>query len=293
MVDQSHMTEFGEEVDMPHVTVRKGREKSKDVLTSLESRLGRVEDIMDRMVVRLEDDVPSNEAIDSREKAFKGKLQGVLNSLMDKLRIEFQAQVDDVRVAVTSLQEEVKVIKEDVLLCRVAIANGSANVVGKAPRIDAPKPKAFSGKRDAKELDVFPFNMDQYFDHMGIESEEMKIKTIALFLSDTATIWWRYFTKLDLRSGYYQVRIAEGNEAKTTCVTRYGSFEFLVMPFGLTNAPATFCTLMNNIFHPYLDKFVVVYLDDIVVYSATLEEHVEYLRIVFKVLASNELYEKK
>ena len=103
----------------------------------------------------------------------------------------------------------------------------------------------------------------------------------------------RYFTKLDLRSGYYQVRIAQGDEPKTTCVTRYGAFEFLVMPFGLTNAPATFCTLMNQVFHEYLDQFVVVYLDDIVVYSPTLEEHKVHLRLVFDKLRQNQLYVKK
>nr|GEY65442.1 hypothetical protein [Tanacetum cinerariifolium] len=88
----------------------------------------------------------------------------------------------------------------------------------------------------------------------------------------------RYFTKLDLRSGYYKVRIAEGDKAKTTCVTRYGSYELLVMPFGLTNALATFFTLMNKLFDPFLDKFVVVNLDDIVVNSHTLEEHVLHLK---------------
>ncbi|RVW77954.1 Retrovirus-related Pol polyprotein from transposon 17.6 [Vitis vinifera] len=103
----------------------------------------------------------------------------------------------------------------------------------------------------------------------------------------------RYFTKLNLRSDYYQVRITKGDEPKTTSVTRYGSYDFLVMPFGLTNAPTTFCTLMNKIFHPYLDKFVVVYLDDIIIYGNTLKEHVEHLRKVFKILRQNELYMKK
>ncbi|KAE8697362.1 hypothetical protein F3Y22_tig00110621pilonHSYRG00135 [Hibiscus syriacus] len=103
----------------------------------------------------------------------------------------------------------------------------------------------------------------------------------------------RWFTKPDLRSGYYQVRIAKGDEPKTACVTRYDSYEFLVMPFGLTNAPVTFCTLMNKVLQPFLDRFVVVYLDDIVVYSKTLEEHIEHLRRVFQVLPENELYMDK
>ena len=76
-------------------------------------------------------------------------------------------------------------------------------------------------------------------------------------------------------------------------MTRYGSYKFLMMPFGLTNAPTMFCTLMNKIFHPYLDKFMMVYLDDIVIYSNTLKEHVEHLRKVFKILKQNELYVKK
>ena len=94
----------------------------------------------------------------------------------------------------------------------------------------------------------------------------------------------RYFTKWDMRSGYYQMRIVEGDEPKTKCVIRYGSYKFLVMSFGLTNALTTFYTLMNKIFHPYLDKFMVVYLDDIIIYRSTLEEHVEHLRKVFKTL---------
>ena len=76
-------------------------------------------------------------------------------------------------------------------------------------------------------------------------------------------------------------------------MTRYGSYEFLVMPFGLTNAPATFCNLMNDVLYEFLDDFVVVYLDDIVVYSQSLGEHVEHLRLMFSALKKNSLYVKK
>ena len=76
-----------------------------------------------------------------------------------------------------------------------------------------------------------------------------------------------YFTKLDLRAGYWQVCIVQGDELKTTCVTRYGPFEFLVMPFGLTNTLANFSNLLNDVFHDCIDVFVVVYLDDVMIYS--------------------------
>ena len=93
-----------------------------------------------------------------------------------------------------------------------------------------------------------------------------------------------YFTKLDLRSGYWQVRIAEGDELKITCVTRNDSYEFLVMHFGLTYAPATFCNLMNDVFYEFVDRFIVVYLDDIVIYSESLKDHLEHFRKVLSKL---------
>ena len=100
-----------------------------------------------------------------------------------------------------------------------------------------------------------------------------------------------YFTK-DLRSSYWQVRIAKGGEGKTTCVTRYGSYEFLVTHFGLTNALETFCNLMNDVLFDYLDAFIVVYLDDIMVYSQTLSEHEMHLKKVFQRFREHKLYVK-
>lgn len=102
----------------------------------------------------------------------------------------------------------------------------------------------------------------------------------------------KYFSKLDLMSGYHQVRIADQDVHKTAFRTRYGHFEFLVLPFGLTNAPATFMRLMNDIFRSALDETVIVYLDDILIFSKSLEEHKKHVRHVLNILREQNLYAK-
>ena len=102
----------------------------------------------------------------------------------------------------------------------------------------------------------------------------------------------RVYSKLDLYTSYHQLRVREANIPKTVFRMRYRHFEFIVMPSGLTNAPATFIDLMHRVFQPYLDQFVVLFVENISIYSQPEEKHEDYLRIVLQALREHQLYEK-
>ncbi|GJS09510.1 putative reverse transcriptase domain-containing protein [Tanacetum coccineum] len=100
------------------------------------------------------------------------------------------------------------------------------------------------------------------------------------------------YSKIDLRSGYHQLRVHDEDIPKTAFRTRYGHYEFQVMPFRLTNTPTVFMDLMNRVCRPYLDKFVIMFIDDILIYSKTKEEHDAHLRLILELLKKEELYAK-
>jgi len=99
----------------------------------------------------------------------------------------------------------------------------------------------------------------------------------------------RVFSKIDLRSGYRQIKVKDEDMQKTAFRTCYGNYEYSVLPFGVTNAPGVFMEYMSRIFHAYLDRFVVVFIEDILIYSKSEEEHAEHLKIILQVLKEKEV----
>jgi hypothetical protein len=100
------------------------------------------------------------------------------------------------------------------------------------------------------------------------------------------------FSKIDLRSGYHQLRIRPSDIPKTTFIAKYGIYEYIVMSFGLTNAPTFFMYLMNSVFMDYMDKFAMVFIDDSLIYSHNEEEHEDHLKMVLQQLREHQLYTK-
>ncbi|GKA52733.1 putative reverse transcriptase domain-containing protein [Tanacetum coccineum] len=116
----------------------------------------------------------------------------------------------------------------------------------------------------------------------------LALSEIKMDLSECSSV----YSKIDLRLGYHQLRVRDEDIPKTAFRTRYRHYEFQVMPFGLTNAPAVFMDLMNRVYKPYLDKFVIVFIDDILIYSHNKEEHAYHLRIILELLKEEKLYAK-
>ena len=100
----------------------------------------------------------------------------------------------------------------------------------------------------------------------------------------------KYFTKIDLKTGYHQIRVKPEHVEKTAFQTKYGHFEYLVMPMGLCNAPATFMALMNEVLQGFVDKFCLVYLDDILIFSKTENEHRQHVKLIIERLRLHKLY---
>ena len=151
---------------------------------------------------------------------------------------------------------------------------------------EAASPVLFVPKKDAE---LRPCNDYRALNNMTIK-DRYPLPSTDMLLDQLSRA--KVYTKLDLRSAYHCIRIAKGDKWKTAICTRYGLYKYLVMPFGLTNAPAAFQRMGNKVLHKFIDQFVIVYLNDILIYLETIEEHKGHVIKVLRVLRDNALYAK-
>ena len=166
------------------------RGKSTDIMSSMEARLQRVELAMADERDKVEETNQRIEGLEGSHEEFQGEIQGALNSLTNSWKEQLDALKNLFQAEIAAMKEEIKEVKGDMSLCKMAIARGTISS-SLSPKIDIPRPKSYNGSRNARELDNFLWNLDQYFDAMGMEDDARKIKTAPLFLSDAATLWWR------------------------------------------------------------------------------------------------------
>nr|GEU86638.1 putative reverse transcriptase domain-containing protein [Tanacetum cinerariifolium] len=162
------------------------------------------------------------------------------------------------------------------------------------------------GKGEKSKLSIIPSTKTQKYIKRGFliflaqvtkketidKSEEKRLEDVPTVQDFSELQGSRVYSKIDLRSGYHQLRVWEEDIPKTEFRTRYGHYEFEVMPFGLTNAQTVFMNLINHVCKPYLDKFMIVFIDDILIYSKSEEEHAEHLKLILELLKKEELYAK-
>ncbi|GJU59808.1 putative reverse transcriptase domain-containing protein [Tanacetum coccineum] len=231
------------------------------------------------------------------DKVIKGCKLEIEGHVFDIDLIPFGHESFDVIIGMDWLsKDKAKIICHEKLV-RIPLSDGKVlRVLGERPE---EKARFLMGVKKQKEIVVvrdFPEKKDGSF-RMCIDYRELNKLTVKNYyplprfddLFDQLQ-WSQFFLKIDLRSGYHQLRVHEDDIPKTAFRTRYGHFEFSVMPFGLTNAPTIFMDLMNRVYRPYLDKFVIVFIDDILIYSKTQEKHLREVQFLRRVINGNGIH---
>ncbi|CAL8990741.1 unnamed protein product [Prunus brigantina] len=182
------------EMDMSKVNLDRGgkskSERSRDVVAMMEKRLSKMENVVVEFDQRLEEDVLKKVGFEAVVDKLEGQFQGALNFALDNMRLDVQTKLDHFMVELTALRDEVKDVRGDWALCKEAVLNKTQTP--KEPKVlDYFKPKSYNGKREAKELDTFLWNIERYFKYLKLEDDEPKINTATLFLTDNALMWWR------------------------------------------------------------------------------------------------------